>query len=156
MNIEHTEEENNEDEESVEERSQSNSTDSPNTDDTSSSDNSEMIQSTISSAHSTIEISPLSDLLSNNVESFVEEISHYFPHDNKKLFKYENLSYEVLTIENNSSKPDNPNLLRYFINIIEFMRKEKKFVKKEIIHPMTGYFAEGESTIVYLYLYLYL
>lgn len=157
MNIEHVDEENKEDEESednvvvpMQDRELDNTDETSNSSNTSSEGNFESIGSDISSQSSLVEISSLSDLLSSNVENFINEISHYFPHESKKLFRYENLNYKVLSVENNSSKPDNPNLLRYLINAIQFIKRDKKIIKKEIIHTTTGFFVEGESTIVFI------
>lgn len=158
MNIEHADEENKEDEECensvvvpMQDREIDNSNETPNSSNTSSEDNFQSIESDISSQSSLVEISSLSDLLSSNVESFMNEISHYFPHESKKLFRYENLNYKVLSIQNSNSKPDNPNLLRYLINAFQFIKRDKKIIKKEIIHTTSGFFVEGESTIVYYF-----
>lgn len=90
----------------------------------------------------------LEDILSKGLKEYINEISTYFPHKEIQKIQYSNLSYSALTTINDSSIQDNPNLLRIFITIYQFIIKKKKLVKKEIIHSISGYFIEGESTIV--------
>lgn len=88
MNIEHVDEENKEDEESensvivtIQERELDNSDEISNSSNSSLEDSLEQTRSNISPQTSLVEISSLSDLLSSNMENFINEISHYFPHE---------------------------------------------------------------------------
>lgn len=104
MNIEHVDEENKEDEESednvvvpMQDRELDNTDETSNSSNTSSEGNFESIGSDISSQSSLVEISSLSDLLSSNVENFMNEISH----ESKILFRYEILNNKMKAVVQN-------------------------------------------------------